>query len=181
MIEEGVGVFVIEVAFAKGPSFFLSIFNFLKAFLALGLAGGMRLAVVTIRNVSERQHPKFGILRALGFPSQMVVWTFLVELSWVFSWDSQWCTGWDWIPLCLYDRFLKEDGAAFIMPWTEILFCFGGLHPDSLATIWPSEKPHRFVLLRHSGCKLNYKSFALDIIYKCKFNTPKNNLGRPTL
>ena len=89
MIEEGVGVFVIEVAFAKAQSFFLSIFNLLKAFLALGLAVGIAgLAVVTIRNVSERQH-QIGILRALGFHRSMVVWTFwwncLGFPSWVFS------------------------------------------------------------------------------------------------
>ena len=120
MIEEGVGVFVIEVAFAKAQSFFLSIFNLLKAFLALGLAVGIAgLAVVTIRNVSERRH-QIGILRALGFQRSMVVATFLIELSWVsFLGILNGALVGVGFHYALYDRFLKEDGAEFIMPWNE--------------------------------------------------------------
>ena len=142
MIEEGVGVFVIEVAFAKAQSFFLSIFNLLKAFLALGLAVGIAgLAVVTIRNVSERQH-QIGILRALGFHRSMVVWTFLVELSWVsFLGILNGALVGIGFHYALYDRFLKEDGAAFIMPWSEIAWIVMGAYILTLlATIWPVRK-----------------------------------------
>ena len=142
MIEEGVGVFVIEVAFAKAQSFFLSIFNLLKAFLALGLAVGIAgLAVVTIRNVSERSH-QIGILRALGFHRGMVVATFLVELSWVsFLGILNGALVGVGFHYALYDRFLKEDGAAFIMPWTEItLIVLGAYILTLFATLWPVRK-----------------------------------------
>ena len=139
MIEEGVGVFVIEVAFAKAQSFFLSIFNLLKAFLALGLAVGIAgLAVVTIRNVSERRH-QIGILRALGFQRSMVVATFLVELSWVsFLGILNGALVGVGFHYALYDRFLKEDGADFIMPWNEIyLIVIGAYILTLFATLWP--------------------------------------------
>ena len=139
MIEEGVGVFVIEVAFAKAQSFFLSIFNLLKAFLALGLAVGIAgLAVVTIRNVSERRH-QIGILRALGFQRSMVVATFLIELSWVsFLGILNGALVGVGFHYALYDRFLKEDGAEFIMPWNEIYLIVLGAYVLTLfATLWP--------------------------------------------
>jgi putative ABC transport system permease protein len=142
MIEEGVGVFVIEVAFAKAQTFFLSIFNLLKAFLALGLAVGIAgLAVVTIRNVSERRH-QIGILRALGFQRSMVVATFLVELSWVsFLGILNGALVGVGFHYALYDRFLKEDGAEFIMPWNEIyLIVIGAYILTLLATLWPVRK-----------------------------------------
>ncbi len=142
MIEEGVGVFVIEVAFAKAQTFFLSIFNLLKAFLALGLAVGIAgLAVVTIRNVSERRH-QIGILRALGFQRSMVVATFLVELSWVsFLGILNGALVGVGFHYALYDRFLKEDGADFIMPWNEIyLIVIGAYILTLFATLWPVRK-----------------------------------------
>ena len=142
MIEEGVAVFVIEVAFAKAQTFFLSIFNLLKAFLALGLAVGIAgLAVVTIRNVSERRH-QIGILRALGFQRSMVVATFLVELSWVsFLGILNGALVGVGFHYALYERFMKDDGADFIMPWTEIyLIVIGAYVLTLIATFWPVRK-----------------------------------------
>ena len=139
MIEEGVGVFVIEVAFAKLQSFFLSMFNLLKAFLALGLAVGIAgLAVVTIRNVSERRH-QIGILRAIGFQRGMVVAAFLIELSWVsFLGILNGALVGVGFHYALYERFLKEDGAEFIMPWTEIsMIVLGAYLLTLVATLWP--------------------------------------------
>ena len=139
MIEEGVGVFVLDVAWSKINSFVLSIFTLLKAFLALGLVVGIAgLAVVTIRNVSERRH-QVGILRALGFQRGMVVATFLVELSWVsFLGILNGAMVGIGFHYALYDRFLKEDGADFIMPWNEIyMIVIGAYILTLLATIWP--------------------------------------------
>lgn len=139
MIEEGVGVFVIEDAWNKINSFVLSIFGLLKAFLALGLVVGIAgLAVVTIRNVSERRH-QIGILRALGFQRSMVVATFLVELSWVsFLGILNGALVGVGFHYALYDRFLKDDGADFIMPWNEIyLIVIGAYVLTLLATLWP--------------------------------------------
>jgi len=139
MIDEGGTVFTIAVAFAKAQSFILSIFGLLKAFLGLGLAVGIAgLAVVTIRNVSERRH-QIGILRAIGFQRSMVVSSFLIELSWVsllgilngatigvaFHWS-------------LYKRFIEPQGGEFLMPWAEVTAVVLGAYLLTLiATIWP--------------------------------------------
>ena len=134
--------FVIEVAWDKINSFVLSIFGLLKAFLALGLVVGIAgLAVVTIRNVSERRH-QIGILRALGFQRSMVVATFLVELSWVsFLGILNGALVGVGFHYALYDRFLKDDGADFIMPWNEIyLIVIGAYVLTLLATLWPVRK-----------------------------------------
>lgn len=142
MIEEGVAVFVIAVVFAKAQAFFLSMFSLLQAFLALGLAVGIAgLAVVTIRNVSERRH-QIGILRALGFQRGMVVATFLIELSWIsFLGILNGALVGIGFHYALYERFLKEDGASFIMPWGEIaLIVVSAYILTVIATVWPVRK-----------------------------------------
>ena len=142
MIEEGVAVFVIAVVFAKAQAFFLSLFSLLQAFLALGLAVGIAgLAVVTIRNVSERRH-QIGILRALGFQRGMVVATFLIELSWIsFLGILNGALVGIGFHYALYERFLKEDGASFIMPWGEIaLIVVSAYILTVIATVWPVRK-----------------------------------------
>ena len=139
MIEQGIAVFVIEIEFEKAQAFFLSMFNLLQAFLGLGLAVGIAgLAVVTIRNVSERRH-QIGILRALGFQRGMVVAAFLVELSWVsFLGILNGALVGIGFHYSLYERFLKDDGAEFLMPWAEISAIIIGAYALTLiATVWP--------------------------------------------
>ena len=142
MIEEGVAVFVIEVAFSKINTFFMSMFNLLKAFLGLGLAVGIAgLAVVTIRNVSERRH-QIGILRALGFSRSMVVSTFIIELSWIsFLGIFNGAVVGVGFHYALYNKFLRDEGAQFLMPWNEIgLIIIGAYLLTLIATIWPVRK-----------------------------------------
>ncbi len=139
LVEEGYFVISIEAIFKSFQSFIFAMFGLLQAFLALGLAVGIAgLGVITIRNVSERQH-QTGILRALGFQRGMVVAGYLIELTWVsllgivngavvgigFHWQ-------------LYVKYLKEEGAEFVMPWGEIsLIVFGAYLLTLLATAWP--------------------------------------------
>jgi len=111
----------------------------LQAFLALGLAVGIAgLAVITIRNVSERRH-QIGILRALGFQRGMVVSSFLIELTWIsFLGILNGALVGIGFHYALYDRFLREEGASFVMPWAEIsLIVFGAYLLTLIATIWP--------------------------------------------
>ncbi len=139
LVEEGAVVFAIEVEFKEIQSFIFSMFQMLQAFLALGLAVGIAgLGVITIRNVSERTH-QIGILRALGFQRSMVVTSFLTELTWVsllgilngaavgIGFHYQ-----------LYVKFLKAEGAEFVIPVGEILFIILGAYLLTLlATAWP--------------------------------------------
>ena len=142
LVEEGYFVISIESVFQTIQSFIFAMFGLLQAFLALGLAVGIAgLGVITIRNVSERQH-QTGILRALGFQRGMVVSGYLIELTWIsllgilngavvgigFHWQ-------------LYVKYLKEEGADFVMPWGEIsLIVFGAYLLTLLATAWPVRK-----------------------------------------
>ena len=139
LLEDGGTVVVIEVAFAKAQSFFLSMFSLLKSFLGLGLAVGIAgLAVVTIRNVSERRH-QIGVLRAIGFRRSMVVGAFLTELTWVsllgiFN-GALVGIGFHY---ALYKKFLAPEGATFTMPWLEVTVIIVGAYLLTVSsTIWP--------------------------------------------
>ncbi|MEE3083321.1 MAG: FtsX-like permease family protein [Candidatus Thermoplasmatota archaeon] len=139
MIEHQVNTVVIGIYFAKVQSFALSMLDLLQAFLALGLAVGIAgLAVITIRNVSERRH-QIGILRALGFQRGMVVSSFLIELTWIsFLGILNGALVGIGFHYALYDRFLREEGASFMMPWAEIsMIVFGAYLLTLIATIWP--------------------------------------------
>src|SRR5206468_8209320 len=61
----------------------MGVFNLLEAYLALGLIVGISgLGVITMRNVVERRQ-ETGALRALGFRKEMVLKSFLFELSFI--------------------------------------------------------------------------------------------------
>ena len=120
-VEYGMSVRVIEVEVIKIQSLIISIFNIFELFLALGLAVGIAgLAVVTMRAVSERQH-QTGVLRALGFDRNMVLFGYLLELTWIsllgmlngvlvaVAFHYQ-----------LYRTFWQEQGEVFTMPWGQI-------------------------------------------------------------
>jgi putative ABC transport system permease protein len=142
LVEEGATVFAIEVVFKDIQSFIFAMFGLLQAFLALGLAVGIAgLGVITIRNVSERSH-QTGILRALGFQRSMVVAGYLAELTWVsllgilngavvgIGFHYQ-----------LYVKFLKDEGAEFVLPWGQItIIILGAYLLTVLATAWPVRK-----------------------------------------
>lgn len=142
LVEEGAVVFAIEVEFKEIQSFIFAMFNLLKAFLALGLVVGIAgLGVITIRNVSERAH-QTGILRALGFQRSMVVAGYLTELTWISLLGilngAAVGVGFHYQ---LYIKFLKDEGAEFVLPWQQIsLIVIGSYLLTLLATIWPVRK-----------------------------------------
>jgi len=139
LVEEGYFVISINVVFLSIQSFIYAMFGLLQAFLALGLAVGIAgLGVITIRNVSERRH-QTGILRALGFQREMVVAGYLVELTWIsllgilngavvgIGFHYQ-----------LYVKYLRDEGAEFILPWQQISgIILGAYLLTLLATTWP--------------------------------------------
>jgi len=139
LVEEGYFVLSINVMFLSIQSFIYAMFGLLQAFLALGLAVGIAgLGVITIRNVSERTH-QTGILRALGFQREMVVAGYLVELTWIsllgilngavigIGFHYQ-----------LYVKYLRDEGAEFVLPWGQIsAIIFGAYLLTLLATTWP--------------------------------------------
>ena len=121
-VEYGMEVRIIEEDVKEFQSLIFAIFAIFEAYLALGLAVGIAgLGVVTMRAVSERQH-QTGILRALGYQRGMVMAGYLLELTWIsllgilngvlvgiaFHW-------------MLFQRFWKEEGVEFTMPWNHII------------------------------------------------------------
>jgi len=142
LVEEGAIVFAIEVQFKEIQSFIFAMFSLLQAFLALGLIVGIAgLGVITIRNVSERAH-QTGILRALGFQRSMVIAGYLTELTWVSLLGilngAAVGVGFHYQ---LYVKFLKDEGAEFVLPWGQItLIILGAYLLTILATAWPVRK-----------------------------------------
>ncbi|MCX8173063.1 MAG: FtsX-like permease family protein [Thermoplasmata archaeon] len=60
-----------------------NIMNLMQVFLGLGLIVGIAgISIVTLREVTERKR-EIGMLRALGFQKKMVMFSFLVEISFV--------------------------------------------------------------------------------------------------
>ena len=139
LVEEGAIVFAIEVQFKEIQSIIFAMFSLLQAFLALGLIVGIAgLGVITIRNVSERAH-QTGILRALGFQRSMVIAGYLTELTWVSLLGilngAAVGVGFHYQ---LYVKFLKDEGAEFVLPWGQIsLIILGAYLLTILATAWP--------------------------------------------
>ena len=139
LIEQGAYVLVIEKLFADLRGFFLSMFGLFRAFLGLGLSVGIAgLGVITVRNVSERWH-QIGVLRAIGFQREMVIAGFLVEIAWVsvLGIINGVLVGIGFHH-ALWERYLREEGAEFILPWSAIAtVAFGALILTLLATAAP--------------------------------------------
>jgi len=141
-VDYGMQVYVIEEEVLEIQSLIFAIFSIFKAFLALGLIVGIAgLGVVTMRSVSERQH-QTGVLRALGFDKNMILFGYVLELTWIsllgmingvlvailFHYQ-------------LYQVLWSEQGAKFTMPWVEmILFVLGSYLLVLLFTALPIRK-----------------------------------------
>ncbi len=141
-VEYGMDVRIIEEDVKEFQALIFAIFAIFEAYLALGLAVGIAgLGVVTMRAVSERQH-QTGILRALGYQRGMVMAGYLLELTWIsllgilngvlvgiaFHW-------------MLFDRFWKEEGVEFTMPWSHIItIIIGSYLLILMSTIIPVKK-----------------------------------------
>ena len=141
-VDYGMQVYVIEEEVIEIQSLIFAIFSIFKAFLALGLIVGIAgLGVVTMRSVSERQH-QTGVLRALGFEKRMILFGYLLELTWIsllgmingvliailFHYQ-------------LFRVFWSEQGATFTMPWLEMgLFVLGAFLLVLLFTALPIRK-----------------------------------------
>ncbi len=118
----------------------LNVMQLIQAFLALGLAVGIAgLGVVAVRNVVERRSI-IGTLRALGFRKDMILKTFLLELSFVavlgivlgvvlgiaLAWN-------------LFTSMEIFRDAEFVIPWPNLAFILVlSFVASVLATLSPS-------------------------------------------
>ena len=94
--------------------------------------------MVTVRSVSERRKT-IGILRALGYRKNMVMLSFLIEVSWVALLGIingvMVAVGFH---RALYVAFWEDQGARFTLPWSTIVtVIIGGWLLVMLATAIP--------------------------------------------
>ena len=85
---EGVNTSIISDDVMLIQALVIAILGIFEAYLALGLIVGIcGIGVVTVRSVSERRRT-IGILRALGYRKNMILSSFVIEVSWVAIWES---------------------------------------------------------------------------------------------
>ena len=139
---KGVQVSVISDEVMLLQSLVLALLGIFEGYLALGLIVGIAgIGVVTVRSVSERTK-SIGILRALGYRKNMVILSFLIEVSWVSVLGML-----NGILVAigfhraLYTAFWKDQGASFSLPIESILLVFfGGWMLVVLATVVPIQR-----------------------------------------
>jgi putative ABC transport system permease protein len=139
-VDLGLRVTVIMDEVEESLEVTLNVMQLIQAFLALGLAVGISgLGVLAVRNVVERRS-MIGTLRALGFRKEMILKTFLLELSFVAVLGIL-------LGLVLgialsYTLFTSMDifrDAEFIVPWSNLLFILVlSFVASVLATLSPS-------------------------------------------
>ena len=82
-IANGVRTIIIKEALEEQLEMMNNFFYLLEAFLGLGLIVGIAgLGIITIRSVKER-HQQIGMLRAIGFKRNMILKSFIIEISFI--------------------------------------------------------------------------------------------------
>ena len=82
-IANGVRTIIIKEAIEDQLEMMNNFFYLLEAFLGLGLLVGIAgLGIITIRSVKER-HQQIGMLRAIGFKRNMILKSFIIEISFI--------------------------------------------------------------------------------------------------
>ncbi|MEZ4864537.1 MAG: FtsX-like permease family protein [Caldilineaceae bacterium] len=82
-IGNGINATVLAESFAQGQAFTRGILQLFQGFMALGLLVGIAaLGVITSRMVVERRQ-QVGVLRAIGYQSRMIAFSFLLEASFI--------------------------------------------------------------------------------------------------
>ena len=82
-IGNGLNTVILAESFAQGQAFARGILQLFQGFMALGLLVGIAaLGVITSRTVVERRQ-QVGMLRAIGYQSNMVALSFVLEASFI--------------------------------------------------------------------------------------------------
>ena len=139
---EGVNTSIISDDVMLIQALVIAILGIFEAYLALGLIVGIcGIGVVTVRSVSERRRT-IGILRALGYRKNMILSSFVIEVSWVAILGIV-----NGVVIAigfhraLYVAFWEDQGAVFTLPWATILMIiFGGWILVLVATAIPIRK-----------------------------------------
>ncbi len=141
-IGNGLNVVVLAESFAQGQAFARGILRLFQGFMALGLLVGIAaLGVITSRTVVERRQ-QVGMLRAIGYQSNMVALSFVLEASFIAITGLLIgaVTG-----IVLGESIVRTfftaltPGTTFSLPWGQIgLILIGSYLAALLATIVPA-------------------------------------------
>jgi cell division protein FtsX len=123
-LEHGLETIIIEEEIQAAMSIMNTMFGLLQAFMALGLVvGSASIGIISTRSVVERRQ-QIGVLRAIGYRSWMIQWSFLLEASFVALLGILIGIG---LGLILaYNFFNDELGAgaggefSFAIPWATL-------------------------------------------------------------
>jgi ABC-type lipoprotein release transport system permease subunit len=82
-LEHGLETVIIEEQMQAAMGIMNTMFSLLQAFMGLGLVvGSASIGIISTRSVVERRQ-QIGVLRAIGYRSWMIQWSFLLEASFV--------------------------------------------------------------------------------------------------
>ena len=142
LAEQSVSVQTVSEEVMVIQSLVLAILSLFQGYLALGLIVGVAgIAVVTVRNVSERR-TTIGMLRAIGFRQRHVLAIFIIEVSWIAALGmlNGLLIGYGF-HLVLYKAIWEAEGAAFVFPWASTLLLFiSGWFIALVATYGPTKR-----------------------------------------
>ncbi len=157
-IGNGLNSVILAESFAQGQAFTRGILRLFQGFMALGLLVGIAaLGVITSRTVVERRQ-QVGMLRAIGYQSNMVALSFVIEASFIAIAGSLIgaVTG-----VVLGDNLVRTffDGltpaTTFTPPWLQIgLILLGAYLFSLLTTVVPAyqaAKVYPAEALRYEG------------------------------
>ncbi len=142
LAEQSVSVQTVSEEVMVIQSLVLAILSLFQGYLALGLIVGVAgIAVVTVRNVSERR-TTIGMLRAIGFRQSHVLAIFIIEVSWIAALGmlNGLLIGYGF-HLVLYKAIWEAEGAAFVFPWASTMMLFiSGWFIALVATYGPTKR-----------------------------------------
>jgi ABC-type lipoprotein release transport system permease subunit len=123
-LEHGLETIIIEEQIQAALGIINTMFGLFQAFMGLGLVvGSASIGIISTRSVVERRQ-QIGVLRAIGYRSWMIQWSFLLEASFVALLGILIGIG---LGLILaYNFFTGELGAgpgselSFAIPWSTL-------------------------------------------------------------
>ncbi len=123
-LENGLEAILLEEQFQAAMSIMNTMFGLLQAFMGLGLiVGSASIGIISTRSVVERRQ-QIGVLRAIGYRSWMIQWSFLLEASFVALLGI--LIGISLGLVLAYNFFNSEVGAgpggefSFAIPWSTL-------------------------------------------------------------
>jgi putative ABC transport system permease protein len=82
-LKQGMQAVAVETMVLESLKLMNQFFNLFDGFMGLGLIIGIAgLGIITVRSVHERRQ-EIGMMRALGFKKKMILYSFLIETSFV--------------------------------------------------------------------------------------------------